>query len=959
MFKVAKNIIRLHYRYTLVSGAVLLCALSSVGCGGGSTIEPSAAFSATPTSGEAPLSVQFTDASSGATGWSWDFDNDGTADSTSQNPQHIYDTAGTHTVKLAVTGDGGSDDETKTGYITVTAPAASPAAPSANFTATPASGEAPLSVQFSDTTTGDVTSWSWDFDNDGTADSTVQNPVHLYNTADTYTVKLTVTGLGGSDTESKYVDVTAPSTLSAGFTFTPTSGDAPLSVQFTDTSTGGATTWSWDFDNDGTADSTAQNPQHTYNTAGSYYIKQNIENAAGTKAHMIQQITITEPVVPYVFDPNWWQDERLVWYYGQPLGSGQQQYYDAMAQTGVRAASWLDIRFTENWEDTIGQIVTRCHNNGIAVVGTISMITTYQEQAPEPTALQAAILVDPFGNQVTESGFGFKIYSTLHPALQDYLVDCLERTIDLGVDGLLIDELPYGAVFETDFNPNTMTMFSTYLRDIYTLEQLNAKIAPTVVEDWDSFDYADYVVDRLAELDPPITGSLSRQQWGNNKDGIKFNKDFDRFLRFKHKEAMADIITQAKAYALSKGKADFSVSGNLSDLFAPEAQYAIDLLDYVNLEWHYMDHTFFPVGRAFSTVKLAEAFGKMSTVLTDMPTRANIRDTLGVEGSTTLYMTMIADACASGGAFHLEQGGHQLVQDLTALAPYYNFVPDNPGLFNGLALAEDDIGVLYQWERADIYNARAYRGVCNLLADTGYQFETIFGAEDYTWWGELTPYPAPPQTLAKTDLDPYSLVIIPELNDITPNHADILLQYVNGGGKAIIFATSQDTIDLDNHRGGNTYIDQLIVHLDAGTAIVGSGKIIRITDIWGTDYLPNLTAGLKTDLETALTNEELEPTVDLVSSPRAVSAFAYKATGKQVVHLVNYNYNAGAYTTAAVSSLELDIDIGELSETGLTVTYYTPEEPEGAVVPGVTVSDGVASVTVPELNIWGVLVMEN
>ena len=72
---------------------------------------------------------------------------------------------------------------------------------SADFSASPTSGPAPLRVNFTDQSTGDITSWSWDF-GDG-ATSTEQNPSHTYTDAGTYTVSLTVTGLGGSDTEVK------------------------------------------------------------------------------------------------------------------------------------------------------------------------------------------------------------------------------------------------------------------------------------------------------------------------------------------------------------------------------------------------------------------------------------------------------------------------------------------------------------------------------------------------------------------------------------------------------------------------------------------------------------------------------------------------------------------------------------------------------------------------------------
>ena len=63
---------------------------------------------------------------------------------------------------------------------------------------------------------------------------------------------------------------------------------------------------------------------------------------------------------------------------------------------------------------------------------------------------------------------------------------------------------------------------------------------------------------------------------------------------------------------------------------------------------------------------------------------------------------------------------------------------------------------------------------------------------------------------------------------------------------------------------------------------------------------------------------------------------------------------------AIAQSISLDIDLGDLSETGLIVTLYTPEAPEGAVLPGVVAKGGgVASITVPQLDIWCVLVMEN
>jgi outer membrane protein assembly factor BamB len=76
-------------------------------------------------------------------------------------------------------------------------------APVANFSANVTSGEAPLTVAFTDLSGPNVTGWQWDFDNDGEIDSTEQNPVYTFSSAGNYTVSLKVTNSGGNDTETK------------------------------------------------------------------------------------------------------------------------------------------------------------------------------------------------------------------------------------------------------------------------------------------------------------------------------------------------------------------------------------------------------------------------------------------------------------------------------------------------------------------------------------------------------------------------------------------------------------------------------------------------------------------------------------------------------------------------------------------------------------------------------------
>ncbi len=271
----------------------------------GTAVPPIASFSATPTSGYTPLTVDFTDESSGTiTTWSWDF-GDGTGTSTQKSPTYEYTSTGTYTVSLTVTGPLGSDTMTATDYITVSEPPAI----YADFTAEPQSGEEPLLVQFYDASTGTVTSWEWDFDNDTVIDSTAQNPTHIYPGAGLYTVKLTVTGLDGSDSETKtdFIEVVPPGAPIADFSANPTSGLMPLAVDFFDESSGTVNSWQWDFDNDTVIDSTAQNPTHIYPSAGLYTVKLTVTGPGGsdfeTKTDYIEVTTPPAPIANFSASP--------------------------------------------------------------------------------------------------------------------------------------------------------------------------------------------------------------------------------------------------------------------------------------------------------------------------------------------------------------------------------------------------------------------------------------------------------------------------------------------------------------------------------------------------------------------------------------------------------------------------------------------------------------------------------
>jgi PKD repeat protein len=164
---------------------------------------PVANFVANPSSGPAPLAVHFSDSSTGSpTAWSWNF-GDG-ATSTAQNPAHTYANQGAYQVTLTASSAAGASSTHQT--INVLAPP--PAAPIASFSASPTSGQVPLTVHFTDSSTGSPTAWSWNF-GDGVFSSS-RNPSHIYNAAGTYNVTLTASNAGGSSSTIKTITATAP-----------------------------------------------------------------------------------------------------------------------------------------------------------------------------------------------------------------------------------------------------------------------------------------------------------------------------------------------------------------------------------------------------------------------------------------------------------------------------------------------------------------------------------------------------------------------------------------------------------------------------------------------------------------------------------------------------------------------------------------------------------------------------
>ncbi len=282
-------------------------------------------FSANATSGEAPVSVQFTDATTGTpNSWSWDFGDGSTSEL--QSPSHVYTTQGLYTVSLTV-GDGtNTATETKVDYINITIGGDYIMTDGtittdrgifydAGGANTGYSNDENFTMTFVPATSGNKLKFVFEvFDIEEEAncgydlfivyDSIIDHPdavVGIYcngtplDQFEATNVDGAVTFVFISDASATYngwkatISSVTSAAIIANFSADVYSGETPLTVQFTDESTGTPTSWFWDF-GDGKS-STSQSPSHTYTDPGTYSVSLLVGDGIGTS---------TETKVDYV-----------------------------------------------------------------------------------------------------------------------------------------------------------------------------------------------------------------------------------------------------------------------------------------------------------------------------------------------------------------------------------------------------------------------------------------------------------------------------------------------------------------------------------------------------------------------------------------------------------------------------------------------------------------------------------
>ena len=272
------------------------------------------------------LFANFTETTSNASSFHWNF-GDGTQ-SIAPNPSHEFQQPGTYGVTLIALNSCGADTLAQQIEITGTAPTAA-------FDAGQREGCIPFTVTFEDLSNGNPTTWNWTFPGGNPANSTVQNPVVIYDTAGIFDVILEVSNVVGTNilTSSQFIAVGKAPTSNFDFEI-----NGPT-VSFINTSSN-ATTFDWIF-GDGTGSSDGS-PTHTYPTFGDFEVTLTATNDCGSRSNtqivsvVVDNVAEIPGIEQFNLFPNPNDGRFTLFLKGQPLPELEVHFYNLLGQRLLR-----------------------------------------------------------------------------------------------------------------------------------------------------------------------------------------------------------------------------------------------------------------------------------------------------------------------------------------------------------------------------------------------------------------------------------------------------------------------------------------------------------------------------------------------------------------------------------------------------------------------------------------------
>jgi hypothetical protein len=533
----------------------------------------------------------------------------------------------------------------------------------------------------------------------------------------------------------------------------------------------------------------------------------------------------------YTFSNDWLKKGNIYVYFEPPL-----DYLRTVNATGV---TWSV--YYSGFNDSDKAYVDELHRNGFKVS---SNFPTVQANITENQDLrEIAHCVDVNGNPISFSGNQYAMCGN-NPAWQEFLKSRIKEHIDGGADAIQIDEIGTSDCL-CDY---CVGVLNSYLSSHYSATQLHDLFG---IDNIDSFNYRTYLLEKGAQnvWDDPNQNLLSAY----------FMSQYLSRVAFIH-----ELIQYAREYA---GR-DILFSGNTYGL-RPDQQIYVPDLDFMVFE---MPIGYLPEGKQFTTYLLGEALAPSKPLVgfPDIFVLASIS-----QDDWWLWRHWLAEAYASGGSFLLPYqaytyGGGQYTLPADRISPYTNFISSHSDYYENVfrlakvALLHDLNSTLRNQARGRAWAAwDNFESIGRALQGAHIPFEVVYAGD-----GEFVDKP-----ITMSDLEKYSVVVIPDYYDLDVETNNLLDQFVQQGGRVVRADNIPDGSDL-------------------------------VAEIRGT----SVDLGLETNA-----SEDL-------------SMMIYERENSLLIHLINYSYDNRARDFTPQTQIEITITIPtDVSLTGKTLRLMSPD----------------------------------
>ena len=618
-------------------------------------------------------------------------------------------------------------------------------------------------------------------------------------------------------------------------------------------------------------------------------------------------------------------------------------------------AGWTGIT-ADRWS---GPIVRLLHGQGLHLLGASTTIRHLNILVADPHPELAALDLDGNPIPLTKPGMpgflpGEYFYSISNPEWQQRLLEQGRAIIDLGAEGIVMDEPnTYGSlVFEAggSFDDYSLAGFREYLAGKYDAAELKARFG---IEDAASFDLRRHILDNglrdtwnASEQNPsPLTYEFFLFQ----------NQGADTFLR--------RFASEMRDYARTQYNRDFAFSFNASPQFDFSRFLPVDYLDYLTGEVFYFAPSY---TRAVLVTKLAEAaspakilfLSEVSHDSGELPAR-----------TINLFKYMFADiysSCRAGmilpteGVYTMRDGTYvqPFVQtDLAEAQRYIGFMNEHPGLFDlpepaSVAVVHSAASFISNRLPTEepLWGSYETVAVMEVLLNERVPFAMLTSGDGRWADGRLT----------LEALNPYHVVLLPNVQLISDDEVAALLEYVRQGGVVL----QVNDFGTFNPQGARTARADLATLSGPGAHTLGQGTWhtlglweemgrYRWNEAERRNVLPTefsaddpaavaLRAALQAYLEPEISSDALI----------TVSIRRYGDGQRWVLHLANYDYDPTSDQFAPVGPFDVSLDTGGLAIA--SARLYDFESGSETEIP-VTLEGTRAAFTIPSLYAYAIV----